>query len=384
MSYDLKISGDYDEIKIILKDNGKTVADIANAELAGEIVIENPTLWEVGIGGLHDFIIQLYKDGKLIDEALERVGIRTVEIKGLEFLVNDKPVYFKGFGRHEDTNILGRYIPEPILIRDYELMKWTGANSFRTSHYPYAEESMILADEMGFMVIDETSAVGLNEWNDAGACWFDAGLANENTEKEHMHQLKELMSRDKNRACVVMWSVSNEAATGDKKAPAYFEPLINYAKKIDNRPVTMITHVAPEDEKCADMFDMICWNRYEGWYMHSGDISVANKLLGIELDKFYEKYKKPVMMAEFGVDTIEGIHSLPSRMFSEEFQVEFIEEYIRIMGERKYIIGEHVWNFADFQTNQTTARVNGNRKGVFTRERQPKMIAHALRKIWKK
>ncbi len=237
---------------------------------------------------------------------------------------------------------------------------------------------------MGFMVIDETSAVGLNEWNVAGARWFDADLANENTEKEHMHQLKELVSRDKNRACVVMWSISNEAATGDKKAPAYFEPLINYVKEVDNRPVTMVTFMPPDEERCAHMFDMICWNRYESWYMHPGVLNVSNKLLGDELDKFYEKYKKPVMMTEFGADTIAGIHSLPSRMFSEEFQVEFIEEYIRIIGERKYMIGEHVWNFADFQTNQTTTRVNGNRKGVFTRERQPKMIAHTLRKIWNK
>ncbi len=383
LSYDLSVTGEFDEIKIILKDNGTTVAEVENAQTVGAVTVENPTLWEVGVGGLHDFIIQVRKGGELVDEAVERIGIRTVEIKGLEFLVNNKPVYFKGFGRHEDTAIFGRYVPEPVLIRDYALMKWIGANSFRTSHYPYAEESMILADEMGFMVIDETSAVGLNEWNVAGARWFDADLANENTLKEHQHQLQELMYRDKNRACVVMWSVSNEAATGDQKAPAYFEPLIQYAKKTDNRPVTMITFMPPAEERCAHLFDMICWNRYEGWYMHPGDLQVANKLLGDELDAFYEKYKKPVMMTEFGVDTIEGIHALPSRMFSEEFQVEFIEEYIRIMRERDYIIGEHVWNFADFQTSQTPARVNGNRKGVFTRERQPKMVAHLLRKIWK-
>ncbi|HBY65768.1 MAG TPA: beta-glucuronidase, partial [Acholeplasmataceae bacterium] len=77
-----------------------------------------------------------------------------------------------------------------------------------------------------------------------------------------------------------------------------------------------------------------------------------------------------------------GFHQLPSAMFSEEFQVEFLEEYTRIFKKLPYVIGEHVWNFADFQTKQGLQRFGGNKKGVFTRERQPKMAAHFLRKSW--
>ncbi len=69
-------------------------------------------------------------------------------------------------------------------------------------------------------------------------------------------------------------------------------------------------------------------------------------------------------------------------MFSEEFQCEFLERYHRVFDRLPYVIGEHVWNFADFATKEGLSRVIGNRKGVFTRQRHPKMAAHVLRKRW--
>ena len=89
------------------------------------------------------------------------VGIRTFKVRGVQLLLNNKPVFLKGFGRHEDFPGTGRgYSPE-WAQKDFKLLGWTGANSFRTSHYPYAEEQMDLADKLGIMVIDETPAVGL-------------------------------------------------------------------------------------------------------------------------------------------------------------------------------------------------------------------------------
>lgn len=66
----------------------------------------------------------------------------------------------KGFGRHEDSIINGRGENPAVIKRDYELMKWVNANSFRTSHYPYSEENLRMADREGFLVIDECAAVG--------------------------------------------------------------------------------------------------------------------------------------------------------------------------------------------------------------------------------
>ncbi|MCZ9990335.1 hypothetical protein OFQ66_10950 [Brachyspira hyodysenteriae] len=88
-------------------------------------------------------------------------GIRTVKVEGTKFLINGKPFYFTGFGKHEDSEIAGRGYNPPVIKRDFELIKWVGANSFRTSHYPYSEEIMQAADREGIVIIDEVAAVGM-------------------------------------------------------------------------------------------------------------------------------------------------------------------------------------------------------------------------------
>lgn len=89
-------------------------------------------------------------------------GVRTVRVEGKQFFINEKPFYFRGYGKHEDTFPAGRGLNLPMNVKDISLMKWQGANSFRTSHYPYSEEMMRLCDEEGIVVIDETTAVGVN------------------------------------------------------------------------------------------------------------------------------------------------------------------------------------------------------------------------------
>ncbi|STP76295.1 beta-D-glucuronidase [Escherichia coli] len=83
-------------------------------------------------------------------------------MKGEQFLINHKPFYFTGFGRHEDADLRGKGFDNVLMVHDHALMDWIGANSYRTSHYPYAEEMLDWADEHGIVVIDETAAVGFN------------------------------------------------------------------------------------------------------------------------------------------------------------------------------------------------------------------------------
>ena len=83
--------------------------------------------------------------------------MRTVEVRGTEFLINGEPFYFTGFGKHEDTAVRGKGHDNAYLVHDFQLMDWIGANSFRTSHYPYAEEVLEFADRHGIVVIDETA-----------------------------------------------------------------------------------------------------------------------------------------------------------------------------------------------------------------------------------
>ncbi len=94
---------------------------------------------------------------------------------------------------------------------------------------------------------------------------------------------------------------------------------------------------------------------------------------------------EPLIVTECGTDTIAGNHSHPPTMWSEEYQVEFIRRYLDTAAERPFMAGRHIWNLADFKTAQAAMPAESmNHKGVFTRDRQPKMAAHYLHKRWNK
>ena len=115
----------------------------------GTLKITNAKLWNVHAAYLYNFVIRITDGHAVIDEYFDKIGIRTFEVKDGHFLLNGKPVYLRGFGKHEDSDIRGRGLDLATVKRDYELMKWIGANCFRTSHYPYAEELYQMADEEG-------------------------------------------------------------------------------------------------------------------------------------------------------------------------------------------------------------------------------------------
>ena len=85
---------------------------------------------------LYNFVIRITDGHAVIDEYFDKIGIRTFEVKDGHFLLNGKPVYLRGFGKHEDSDIRGRGLDLATVKRDYELMKWIGANCFRTSTTP--------------------------------------------------------------------------------------------------------------------------------------------------------------------------------------------------------------------------------------------------------
>lgn len=345
--------------------------------IKGSLNVDNPTLWEPGCGYLYQLVVETKED-----KYTEAFGIRSVKVVGDMFLINGKPFYFKGFGKHEDSDIHGKGLDEALNIRDFNLLKWIGANSFRTSHYPYSEELMNLADREGIVVIDEVPAVGMCFWD--GQKVFDGNRVNDKTLEHHLDCLKDMYYRDKNHPCVVMWSVANEAATYEKDSVPYFTEVIEEMRNLDStRPVTMVHTSSAEADLVSHMLDVVCVNRYYGWYTDHAHLEVVGKQLENELHKWHDKYHKPVMITEYGADTIAGLHKTPAVSFSEEFQCEYLREFHKIFDRCDFVIGEQVWAFADFATKQGVNRIDGNKKGVFTRQRQPKMSAFLLKERWK-
>ncbi len=339
-------------------------------------VLEVPeaALWSPAAPHLYDLTVELLDEQSVCDRYTLPIGIRTVEVAGDRLLLNGEPIKLRGFGRHEDFPITGRGLAPAVIVKDYALMRWVGANSFRTTHYPYAEQMMRLADQLGFLVIDETPAVGL--------FFAEEGLPRR---LELCRQYtQELIARDKNHPSVIMWSLANEPQAKRPAAKPFFRELYDLAKTLDpTRPVTLVSFLG-EDEAAFEFLDVVCLNRYFGWYTESGRLDAGCERLDAELDAIHAKYPKPLLLTEFGADAIAGHHAQPPEMFSEEYQAEMLTRYIEILDRKPYVVGQHVWNLCDFKTGQAVHRVGAlNHKGVFTRDRRPKLAAHRLRALWR-
>ena len=365
----------------ILDAAGKIVTALETNATEGEFVLDTFMLWGPGHPYLYKLRVELLDErGHAADVYTDEFGIRTIELRGNHLLLNGERIYLKGCARHEDFFLTGRGQNPAVTQKDFNLLKWLGANSFRTSHYPYAEETMRLADRLGFLVIDEVPAVGMTSPD--GKPVFTPERINERALATHCRMVRELYQRDKNHPSVIAWSIGNEAATNDPGAVGHFEKVTETIKSLDStRPVTLVMYQSKSVDTCCGLVDFICVNRYYSWYSEPGRLERAGAKLKASLLRWHKRYGKPVMLSEFGADTIAGLHSLPSQMFTEEYQLDLIRIFCETLDDEEldFVLGEHVWVLADYLTAQGITRVVGNRKGVFTRDRQPKMVAQYLR-----
>lgn len=384
INYAVKVSGSGECTVTVTDADGKVVAE--GTGLNGSLNVKDVQLWQPGEGYMYDVNVKFGDD-----EYTEPFGIRTVKVDGTQFLINGRPFYFKGYGKHEDTFPNGRGINLPMNTKDISIMKWQGANSFRTSHYPYSEEMMRLCDREGIVVIDETTAVGVNLEFGGGANFqgqkvrtFDKEHGVQ-TQEHHKDVIRDLISRDKNHACVVMWSIANEPDSYNEGAYDYFKPLYDLARELDpqDRPCTLISvqSAPPDKDVSAELSDVICLNRYYGWYFGAPDLEQSEQALRKEMD-FWQKLGKPVVFTEYGADTVMGLHDTTPVMYTEEYQVNYYRMNNRVFDDYECVTGEQVWNFADFATSQSLLRVQGNKKGIFTRDRKPKLAAHYFKERW--
>ncbi|XP_043312238.1 beta-glucuronidase [Cervus canadensis] len=385
VNYQIVVQGsDHFQLDVgLLDEEGKVVAKGIGAQ--GQLQVPSAHLWWPYL--MHEHPAYLYSlevkltaqtaVGPVSDFYTLPVGIRTVAITERQFLINGKPFYFQGVNKHEDADIRGRGFDWPLLVKDFNLLRWLGANAFRTSHYPYAEEVLQLCDRYGIVVIDESPGVGIA----SAESFSNVSL------QHHLEVMEEMIRRDKNHPAVVMWSLANEPASFLKPAGYYFKTLTAHTKALDpSRPVTFVTSTSYEADLGAPYVDVICVNSYYSWYHDYGHMEVIQLQLATQFENWHKVYQKPMIQSEYGADTIAGFHEDPPLMFSEEYQKGLLEQYHAVLDQKRkeYVVGELIWNFADFMTNQSPFRMIGNRKGIFTRQRQPKSAAFLLReRYWR-
>ena len=389
VDYAVEVAGPEADVLAVLRDaDGHVVARSEGAQ--GRLEVADVHLWAPGDGYLYELTVEL-RDGEiLVDSYPVNVGVRTVEVRGAEFLINGQPFYFTGFGKHEDSNIRGKAHDDAMLVHDFGLLHWIGANSVRTSHYPYAEEFYDYADRQGLVIIDEVAAVGLNTGIAGGIfggqsyTTFSPETINDESREVHAQAIRELIARDKNHPSVVLWSIANEPESDTMASRDYFAPLFALTRQLDpTRPVGFVNVMLAPHGKClvSEFADVLMLNRYYGWYINTGDLASAEIAWRAELTGWASE-GKPIIITEYGADTLAGLHAVVADPWSEEYQEQYLDMNHRVFDSFPEVVGEHVWNFADFATKSGIFRVDGNKKGAFTRDRRPKTAAFALRRRW--
>jgi beta-glucuronidase len=329
---------------------------------------------------LYRLELELGCGGEAVDVLVLPVGVRRIEVVGRQLLLNGEAIQLRGFGMHEDFAALGKGQALAVTVRDLELLRWTGANCFRTSHYAYAEETLDLADRQGLLVISELACVNL-----------DFRRTSNTSLTRHRRTLQAQIARDRNHAAVVMWSIANEPGyLGEseyrERSGEYWRELVAVARAADSSRPLMVANVehAGREDPAFDHCDVVALNRYYGWYTMPGQIDRACERLAQELAFLAQRYAKPILVTEFGADAVAGMHALADQLFSEEYQAELLRRSLATIAAEPAAAGALVWNFADFRTAQHHRRVILNHKGVFTRSRDPKRAAFVLRELWRR
>uniref|UniRef100_A0A452UJW7 Beta-glucuronidase n=1 Tax=Ursus maritimus TaxID=29073 RepID=A0A452UJW7_URSMA len=355
VDYQIFVQGnEYFQLEVFLLDQeGKVVAQGTGGR--GQLQVPNAHLWWPYL--MHEHPAYLYSlevrltaqtaAGAVSDFYTLPVGIRTVAVTEHQFLINGKPFYFHGVNKHEDADIRGKGFDWPLLLKDFSLLrrkKDAGEHDLRL-------EERVCSPKVLFKV-GRRAGLLAGGWD--GERWLCQGPS-------RTHEPCLLPSADRT--------------------------VIAHTKALDpSRPVTFVTNSNYEADLGAPYVDVICVNSYYSWYHDYGHLEVIQLQLATEFENWHRTYQKPIIQSEYGAAAIAGFHQDPPVMFSEEYQKAVLEQYHLALDQRRkdYVVGELVWNFADFMTNQSPQRVIGNKKGIFTRQRQPKAAAFLLReRYWK-
>ena len=227
------------ELSIFDKNKNKVFSQTkplsAKVQMDGKVVA--PAQWSAEQPNLYTAIISIKNEkGQVVEATGSKIGFRRSEIKGKDFLINGKRVLVKGVNRHEHDPDLGKVPTRDLMIKDIITMKQFNINTCRSSHYPNDPMWLALCDEYGMYVVDEVNieAHGLGAEMQSMPTDKSRHTAYDPQWKAaHHDRTQRLIERDKNYACIVVWSLGNECGNG----PVFYETY-DWIKKRDNsRPV---------------------------------------------------------------------------------------------------------------------------------------------------
>jgi beta-glucuronidase len=325
---------------------------------------ENPKLYTVEIASETDHVV-------------DRVGFRSIEVRGTDILLNGKPVFLRGVSIHEEAPTFARRAWSEDDART--LLSWAkelGCNFVRLAHYPHNEAMLRMADQMGLMVWAEVPVYWTIQWE------------NPRTLQNAENQLNDMIARDQNRAALIIYSVANETPISDAR-DIFLRQMIQDVHSAD--PTRLVsaalqskevregnrTIIRMDDPIAADL-DVLGNNEYIGWY--------ADRPEDADSIDWTSPYDKPLIMSEYGGDALYGYHGSASTRWTEEYQKNLYEHQIAMLKRISFLRGMTPWILKDFRSpRRTLPRFEGyfNRKGLVSDHGERKEAFFVLQKYYR-
>jgi len=348
-----------------------------------QTVLEDVKLWSPDSPTLYTFTIEFADDS-----LRERTGFRTIEIRDRQFLLNGKPIFFKGVNRHEEHPEWGFAVPAKLAKKDIDIIRDMGCNFIRGSHYPNAKSTLDYMDETGMLFWEEIPMWGFKEEN----------LLNETVRTRGIYMHKKMIQRDYNHPCIVVWGLNNEVDTATQ---AGWEVAKLFRKTIEEQDTTRLITFASNRahiDICYEFADFISVNNYTAWYGKDGTtlpdwITYINKLT--DYMEQTGNGHKPIVVSEFGAGAIYGVREMEEGLYwTENYQKEYLEYTLDLFMDHKRIQGALIWQFCDIRSG-TRSRESGirrllsrprsfNNKGLVNEFRRPKMAYYAVKQAFQK
>jgi beta-glucuronidase len=347
----------------------KTVTTDAEGKASLTIAKVKPQLWSPENPKL--YAVQLQHGAETIKD---EIGFRTIETRGKQLLLNGKPIFLRGVCTHEETAYTNR---RANCAADADtLIAWAksmNCNFLRLAHYPHNEHAIREAERKGMLLWAEIPVYWTISWN------------NPNTYNNAHRQLSDLISRDKNRAAVIIWSIANETPHSNAR-DNFLSHLATSAKEQDpTRLISMAMEVLSASnyvnrlqDNMNQYVDVISFNQYVGWYR---DVNDAKKM------KWEIPYDKPVIISEFGGGAKEGLHGAAEQRWTEEFQERLYRENLDMLDKIEGLAGTCPWVLKDFRSpRRPLPEIQDyfNRKGLFSDQGKRKRAFYVLKEWYEK
>ncbi|WP_166961544.1 glycoside hydrolase family 2 protein [Yeosuana marina] len=345
----------------------KTIEISTNNDIEFEVKAKNIQYWSPESPKL--YAVYIKTDYQTLED---QIGFRTIEVKGPKILLNGNPVFLKGISIHEENPMrAARAFNEADALVLLNWAKELGCNYVRLAHYPHNEHMVRLADQLGMMV-----------WEEIPVYWT-IDFKNENTLNNAKNQLTEAITRDKNRACIIIWSMANETPPSDARNKFLID-LVNHTKTFDNTRLisaALETHnkdgVQMVDDKMGEYLDIVAFNQYIGWY--GGSLKNAPNA------KWDIKYNKPVVISEFGGGALQGLHGTIAERWTEEYQEYLYQQNLKMIDKIPNISGMSPWILADFKSPKRLLPIiqdGWNRKGLISNNGIKKKAFYTLQEYY--